>query len=427
MNNRIKRWTACLLAVFLTASIRLPRAAAAETGIPWPGPQTVSSYDTEPVFYSNASGLDFQNGRLYAADNGGGFLWVFEAFPDGTLRPAKGYETAKAVQYADRESLLGPDTEGITVSDEGLVYLAAERDNDTPWKTTNTILQLDPWEDSDPIKAQREWDLTQLLPEADANKGIEAVEWVAFDQLQGKLTDSNTGRPFDRNRYPKATANGLFFVALEMNDRIYAFVLSQDSSAVKIAELDPQLQGISALEYDPAECALWVMSDDRGENVAVKLLFSEEGMALVRLQPPGGVNQWQNTEGFAIAEESFTRQDSRPVYRLEDGVSTDALTVGAIHWHIHSFSRDWLTNENQHWHSCACGETTAAEEHALAYLPVEGAIKTAAGPFHTATYYPSCRICGYVDTTRFFVTEPTPFPKTITTPTAQQIFGIPTI
>lgn len=431
MTNRIKRWVLCLLASFAAAVfVPLPEAFAEETElgkIPWPGDAAVSIYDTEPVFYGNASGLDFHNGRLYAVDNGGGFLWVLEVFPDGTLRPAAGFEIGRAVQYADRDSVHGPDTEGITVDGEGLVYLAVERDNDTAWQTGNVILQVDPWDPSDPIKALRQWDLTESLPYAPANKGVEAVEWISADAIQGKLTDSNTGLPLDLAEYPEACGNGVFLVALEANDQIYAYVLNTDGSAVQVAQLDPGLKGIVALEYDPAEDALWVTADDRGENEAAKLLLSQPAGGWVRILPPAGLDPRRNTEGFAIAEEAFTRDDLRPVYRLQDGVHDGALTIGSMNWHIHTFPEEWIADGQQHWHLCRCGETADVQDHEFVCILTDAARDPSGQDDHMAVYHPICPVCGYVDRTRSFYDGLDLHPEIADTAVTRQLYGIPCI
>ena len=430
MKKQMIRWLLCLLAAPLTAaSLNVPQASAEETALPatpWPGEETVTVYDTEPVFYGNASGLDFHNGRLYAVDNGGGFLWVLEAFPDGSLHPADGYEIGREVQYADRDSLRGPDPEGITVDGDGLVYLAVERDHDMPWQTQNVILQLDPWDPSNPIKAMQQWDLTASLPYAPANKGIEAVEWVSADSVCGRITDCNTGLPLDMDKYPDACSDGLFFLALEANDQIYGYVLNSDGSAVQIARLDPGLRGISALEYDPAEGALWVTADDRGGNEAAKLLLSDPAAQWQRILPPVGLDPRQNTEGFAIAEEIFTRDDRRPVYRLRDGVHDGALTVGFMHWHVHQFPEEWVTDSYRHWHVCRCGETADAEEHTFVHMLTEAA-QAAAQQDHMAAYHPLCRLCGYVDTGRTFCVGQDLYPELSDTPVIPQLYGIPCI
>ena len=431
MTHQMKKWIWFLLSVFLVAALlKFPQAAAAEMDfetISWPGEDTVAAYDTEPVFYGNASGLDFYNGRLYAVDNGGGFLWVLEAFPDGTLRPADGYQIGRALQYASHDSDKGPDVEGITVDGDGLVYLAVERDNDTPWQTANIILQIDPWDASDPIRAMRQWDLTELLPYAPANKGIEAVEWVSAEHIQGKLTDENTGLPLDMAAYSDAVGNGLFFLALEADDQVYACVLCGDGSAVQIARLDPGLHGASALEFDVAESALWVVSDDRGANEAVKLLLSQEKTDPVRFLPPAGLDPYQNTEGFAIAEESFARDDRRPVYRLRDGVYEGALTVGFLDWHVHDFPESWMPDAQQHWHVCSCGETADIQDHAFVYAAVETAKKGSVGQKFVVEYHPSCSTCGYVDADRSFAAGQELFPEMADTAVTRQLYGIPCV
>ena len=69
----------------------------------------------------------------------------------------------------------------------------------------------------------------------------------------------NTNAPFDFANYPNATSQGIFFVALEDNGHVYAYVLNQDGSSVQIADLDPKIGGAMALDYDTYEDTLWVV------------------------------------------------------------------------------------------------------------------------------------------------------------------------
>ena len=60
-----------------------------------------------------------------------------------------------------------------------------------------TILMVNPNESGTRLVSQKEWNLTDSLPQVSANMGIEAVEWVANADVSGKLIDKTTGKPFD--------------------------------------------------------------------------------------------------------------------------------------------------------------------------------------------------------------------------------------
>ncbi len=211
--------------------------------IPWPGSGEVVIYDKEPTFLGDSSGLDFHDGKLYAVDNGTGKFWILDVEKDGTMRFAEGFEHGKTVNFKSHTSTKGPDTEGITVDGEGYIYLASERDNSEKGINSNVILKANPNEEDTALTAMQEWDLTASLPQVAANTGIEAVEWVSNDDVEGKLFDQNTGDVFDAGNYPKGVADGVFFVALEDNGHVYAYVLNDDESFVQIADIDPKLGG----------------------------------------------------------------------------------------------------------------------------------------------------------------------------------------
>ena len=323
-----------------------PGAADGSADIPevesWPGDQSITASDLS--FLEDSSGLDIHDGKLYAVDNGTGKFWILDMAADGTLSFAEGFENGKTVNFASRDSAKGPDTEGITVDGDGYVYLASERDNSDKGVNFNVIIMADPDAEGDALVAIREWDLTASLPDVAANTGIEAVEWVSNGELAGKLFDRNTNDVFDGANYPDAVAGGVFFVALEDNGHVYAYVLNADGSSIQIADLDPMLGGAMALDYDTYEHQLWVVADDGFGNMAAKLTFNGKAEPqIVHIAPPSGLDVTMNNEGFAIADASYTVDGLRPVYRFIDGVISGSLTIGYI-------DRDYVA-EAPHTHS----------------------------------------------------------------------------
>lgn len=314
-----------------------PGEANLFSGIPdviqWPGAEEISAFDTEPTFLEDSSGLDFFNGQLYAVDNGTGKFWILDVAADGALSFAEGFEDGKRVRFqkdTGNPDAAGPDAEGITVDGSGLVYIASERDNSEKGVNYNTILMVDPQAEGPDLTAITEWDLTASLPQVSANMGIEAVEWIS-NAAAGKLLDQNTGSAFDPANYPNAVADGVFFVALEDNGHVYAYVLNEDGSSVQIADIDPGLGGSMALDYDTYENVLWVVADNGYGNRSAKItLNGTSEPEITHVLPPAGLDISANNEGFAIADASWTVNGQRPVYRFQDGVTSGALTIGSL-------------------------------------------------------------------------------------------------
>ncbi len=309
-----------------------PGAANEFDGIPkviaWPGPDEVVTSDL--TFLEDSSGLDFFNGRLYAVDNGTGKFWILDVAQDGTLSFVKGFEDGKLVNFTT-PSAKGPDTEGITVDGDGYIYLASERDNSDKGVNCNVILKADPNAQGSSQNAMRQWNLTDHLPDVAANTGIEAVEWVPASEISGLLFDMNTNAPFNPSVYPNATADGVFFVALEDNGHVYAFILNGDGTVVLIADIDSKIGGAMALDYDSFERKLWIAADDGFGNICAQAVFNGTNEPEITLvAPANGVDITRNNEGFAIASPEFTVNGQRPVYRFADGVTSGALTVGFL-------------------------------------------------------------------------------------------------
>lgn len=307
-------------------------------GIPeitkWPGSNDTEIYDKTATFLDDSSGLDFFNGQLYAVDNGSGTFWIMNVAKNGDLSFVPGFEKGKKVRFqkdADNANAAGPDSEGITVDSTGLVYIAVERDNSDKGVNYNTILMINPHEKDTELVALKEWDLTPSLPQVSANMGIEAVEWVSTHDVHGQLYDQNTGATFDEANYPNAVADGVFFVALEDNGHVYAYVLNNDGSSIQIADIDSKLGGAMALDYDTYEKSLWVATDNGYDSRSAKITFNKEiEPAITHILPASSVDITANNEGFAIAGPEYTVNGQRPVYRFTDGVKTGALSIGRV-------------------------------------------------------------------------------------------------
>lgn len=302
--------------------------------VEWPGNSEIKAFDDNSTFLEDSSGLDFYKGQLYAVDNGTAKFWILDVAEDGSLSFARGFENGKTIVFqkdADNVSAAGPDAEGITVDGAGFVYIASERDNSAKGVNYNSVLKVDPKAEGTRLVALQEWNLTASLPQVSANMGIEAVEWVSNADVAGKLVDQNTGKAFNAANYPKAVADGVFFVALEDNGHVYAYVLNSDGTSVQIADIDSKLGGAMALDYDTYEDVLWVVADNGFENRAARLTFTGEAEPVIaHVSAPAGLDVSGNNEGFAIAEAKFTKDGQRPVYRFEDGVTSGALKIGSL-------------------------------------------------------------------------------------------------
>lgn len=302
--------------------------------ISWPGSDNSIVFDTTATFLEDSSGLDFASGKLYAVDNGTAKFWILdEDRATGKLTFSKGFENGKSVSFIkdkDNASAKGPDSEGITVDDDGFIYIASERDNSNKAVNYNTILMVDPNSKEDRIATTKEWDLTKLLPQVSANMGIESVEWISSNDAKA-LVDKNTNKAFDITNYPNSINKGVFLVALEDNGHVYAFVLNKDQSAILISDIDSRLGGAMALDFDTKEKVLWVASDDGYGNKMAQIRFNGTNKPdIVFVEPASSVDKSANNEGFAISRDNYVADEKRAVYRFRDGVNKGALTIGFI-------------------------------------------------------------------------------------------------
>lgn len=327
--------------------------------VAWPGGADVRAVDGAGMLLEDSSGLDAQETAdgvvLWAVDNGTGTFWKLDAAADGSVAFADGWEDGKRARFpkdAENPAAAGPDTEGITVAGDGLLYLASERDNGDKGVNRNSVLQIDPEAPGPDVVASMEWDLTAALPQVSANTGVEAVEWIPDADLAGVVTDASTGEAYNPADYPQH-GDGLFVVAVEDGGQLFGFALNSDGGFDLVFEIDPGLPGVMALDYDTVLGGLWAVCDDGCGNVAA---FVELGAAptVTHVAPPASLASDQNFEGFATAPASLVTPAgagaasgagaaavtadalmsdptaTRPAWRALDGVTTGALVAGTV-------------------------------------------------------------------------------------------------
>lgn len=303
---------------------------------PWPGSAEVRALDTVPTFLEDSSGLDVQETEqgvvLWGIDNGEGRLWKMQASADGSVAQIPGWEQGKRIRYqkdASNPGAAGPDTEGVTVDDDGFIYAASERDNSIKGVNRNIVLKVDPESAAEDLIAVQEWDLTEKLPAVGANLGIESVEWIPDSALTGKLFDDRTQAPYQPADYA-GHGNGLFFVALEDNGHVYAFALAADGSATQVAEIAPGLAGVMGLDYDSVLGVLWAVCDDGCQGRSAQITLNGTAQpGIAHFARPAGLADINN-EGFATAPASLSIDGQRPVWWFADGFAKEALHVGTL-------------------------------------------------------------------------------------------------
>ncbi len=302
----------------------------------WPGATDTLEIDQSPMFLSDSSGLDTQSTSegdfLWAVDNGTGTFWKLAVSPGGAVAFADGWATGKRARFqkdAANPAAAGPDAEGITIADDGFVYLAVERDNSAKGVNYNVVMQLDPNEAGPDVVASQEWNLTNVLPAVGANLGLEAIEWVADADLAGKLWDDNTKAPYDPANYA-GHGSGLFFVGIEDRGQLFAVALLPGGEAEIVAELTAGLGGIMALDYDTVLGVLWAVCDDGCSGTLAQItLNGSDTPDVAHVLPPAGLPNINN-EGFATAPAASAVNGQRPAWWFADGYDTNSLRVGQL-------------------------------------------------------------------------------------------------
>jgi hypothetical protein len=312
----------------------------------WPGLSTVQTLGVVNALGGNMSGLVYEGsgsavrGVLWAAKNGPGTLyrliWNGTAFASD---PANGWNTGKTLRYPNGSG--NPDAEGLTFAatpSQGM-YVVTERNNDVSATSRNSILRFDISGSGTSLIATHEWNLTGDLPAVGSNTGLEAITWVpdAFLVARG-FFDESRNAAYDPALYADH-GDGLFFVGVEQNGRVYAYALNHTNGTfTRITSFASGFAGVMGLEFDRELGQLWVACDDgcsgrtsvfdidgragaltQGRFIATRLFSRPSGMSNL------------NNEGFALATQAECVSGYKPVFWADDaGTSGHALRWGAV-------------------------------------------------------------------------------------------------
>ena len=312
----------------------------------WPGSSTVQNAGVVNALGTNLSGLTYEGsgsaapGVLWAAKNGPGTLyrliWNGAAW---VADPASGWGAGKTLRYPSGTG--NPDAEGVTFasSSSGGIYVATERNNEVSGTSRNSILHFDATGTSTTLVATREWNLTSDLPVVGSNTGLEAITWVPDAYLVARsFYDEARAALYNPALYPDH-GEGLFFVGVEQNGRVYAYALNHtNGSFTRVASFASGFAGVMGLEFDRELNQLWAACDDgcSGRSTVFEIDGRAGSATLGRFvatrlfSRPAGMSNLNN-EGFAVVPQAECVANTKPVFWADDaGTSGHALRRGTV-------------------------------------------------------------------------------------------------
>ena len=338
----------------------------------WPGGQTVKPLHDADEARGDWSGLFWEAAGAFGSDKP--YLWVAEN-GNGTLLRLDGTEANRGAElqtftlkYADGTGT--PDAEAVTraAGAPNSIFVGTERDNSNKGTSRPSVLAFTTpsIDDADgELKAAKEWNLAPDFPGLGANSGIEGLTWIPDSWLvENKIHDESTGKPYDPSAYP-AHHGGVFAVGIEGTGHVYLYVLNEDGSFQRIADIETGLDVVAEVLFDAHRSQLGAICDDACEgriavltpaagadtasetdaatdtdadkkvsarsattqsadDAAVKLAVSQV------LNRPSETQNYAN-EGFAIADMSQCKDGALPVFYADDNNTDDvSLREGTL-------------------------------------------------------------------------------------------------
>ncbi len=299
----------------------------------WPSDGTVTIAAGKNALGPNLSGLVYEpaSGATQAV------LWGIQNQPSKLHRLTwngsafvattnNAWVTGKLLRYPTGTG--SPDSEGLTRTDwtTSEVYVAAERDNDVPDVSRQSILRFELGGSKGILDATHEWVLTDDLPAAVANHGLEGIAWIPDAYLVERgFFDESTQSAYDPAVYPNH-GSGIFLVGRDDSGIVYGYVLDhQAGTARRVATVDSGQPSSVDLTFDRDTGTLWSLCDNScGGRMALLDIdnagaSSVGGRFVVRatVPPPKGLADMKN-EGIALAPDSDCSGNRRPFFWADD-------------------------------------------------------------------------------------------------------------
>lgn len=233
------------------------------------------------------SGVDFdKDGNAYIVNNDAGELFVLSA-KDNTITHHL------TLKYPDGSGTV--DTEGVSVADDGTIYVATERNNEDKKVSRPSVLTFAPLAKptagatvTGTVNAQKEVNLAEHIGDVGANAGLEAVEYL-----------------------------GSTLVAAGVEGTGEVLLVDTATNTLKQRYKSP-FAGVMALDYNPATKTLRALCDEVCDGQSTTLTF--DGTVLTPSEKifarPAGMENYAN-EGFAqfdgpcVAERAVNAEPTR--------------------------------------------------------------------------------------------------------------------
>lgn len=271
----------------------------------WPfDPQTIKDVDLGEEFsIEDFSGIDFDaDGRAWVVNNDEGVLLALDYDVESGNYTVAGQWNLK---YPDGNGL--PDAEGITVAEDGSLFVATERDNASKNVSRPSVLHFAaPTSESGDLDAEQEWNLSEFTGDIGANSGLEAIS---------------------------ALGGGEFAVGVEANGEVLFVDLPGDAPVLKQRYQSP-FEGVMALDFDADSGVLRALCDEVCEGASIELIKADgEWKSISEIQArPAEMDNVAN-EGFAT--HTFTgectdgKQEETTVFLWADDGVTEGIPFRA--------------------------------------------------------------------------------------------------
>lgn len=310
-----------------------------QPGEPWPNDSiVVGTVDLGADFaVEDMSGVDFdENGRAWIVNNGDSKLFAVDYDEAKKTYSLAGQWT---LRYPDGTGK--PDSEGISVGDDGALYVATERDNANKNESRPSVLRFEiPSSASGELKATQEWNLKNHVGEIGANAGLEAVE-----HIEGNV----------------------YAVGVEASGEVLLVELGADGESTLKQRYKSPFQGVMALDWDADAKQLRALCDEVcfGQSILLKYNSGELVEDSKVQDRPSAMTENYANEGYAKFTKVSACKDGKKTTTTrhlwtDDGATGKVALRSAIETKEESCETPGSTSGGSDWYYPAPAPSTPA-------------------------------------------------------------------